>query len=157
MVLMIKNLLANAGDIREAGSIPGLIPGKTSWWRALATHSSILVWRIPWTTEPGGLHSMGPQRIRHNWSGWAGMYVLLYGYTGICWSSHQMIDICLPSTFRVLWIYCYKQIQSIYMSLLASQVVLVVKNPPDNAGDITAASSTLGSGRSPGGGHSNPI
>ena len=33
----------------------------------LATHSSILAWRIPWTEEPGGLQSMESQRIRHNW------------------------------------------------------------------------------------------
>ena len=32
----------------------------------MATHSSILAWRIPWTEEPGGLQSMGSQRIRHN-------------------------------------------------------------------------------------------
>ena len=32
----------------------------------MATHSSILAWRIPWTEEPGGLQSMGPQRVRHN-------------------------------------------------------------------------------------------
>ena len=32
----------------------------------MATHSSILAWRIPWTEEPGGLWSMGSQRIRHN-------------------------------------------------------------------------------------------
>ena len=31
-----------------------------------ATHSSILAWRIPWTEEPGGLQSMGLQRVRHN-------------------------------------------------------------------------------------------
>ena len=31
------------------------------------THSSILAWRIPWTEEPGGLHSMGLQRVGHNW------------------------------------------------------------------------------------------
>ena len=31
-----------------------------------ATHSSILVWRIPWTEEPGGLQSMGSQRVGHN-------------------------------------------------------------------------------------------
>ena len=31
-----------------------------------ATHSSILVWRIPWTEEPGGLHSMGLQRVGHD-------------------------------------------------------------------------------------------
>ena len=39
----------------------------------------------------------------------------------------------------------------------ASQVALVVKNPPVNAGDISDAGSTLGSGRSPGGGHDNPL
>ena len=32
----------------------------------MATHSSILAWRIPWTEEPGLLHSMGSQRVRHN-------------------------------------------------------------------------------------------
>ena len=32
----------------------------------MATHSSILAWRIPWTEEPGGLESTGSQRIGHN-------------------------------------------------------------------------------------------
>ena len=32
----------------------------------MATHSSILAWRIPWTEEPGGVQSMGSQRVRHN-------------------------------------------------------------------------------------------
>ena len=31
-----------------------------------STHSSILAWRIPWTEEPGGLQSMGSQRVRHD-------------------------------------------------------------------------------------------
>ena len=34
--------------------------------REMATHSSILAWRIPWTEEPGGLQSMGSQRIGHD-------------------------------------------------------------------------------------------
>ena len=34
----------------------------------MATHSSILAWRIPGTEEPGGLPSMGSHRIGHNWS-----------------------------------------------------------------------------------------
>ena len=34
----------------------------------IATHSSILAWRIPWTEEPGRLQSMGLQRVRHDWS-----------------------------------------------------------------------------------------
>ena len=32
----------------------------------MATHSSVLAWRIPWTEEPGGLQSMGSQRVRHD-------------------------------------------------------------------------------------------
>ena len=34
--------------------------------KGIATHSSILAWRIPWTEEPGGLQSMGLQRVRHD-------------------------------------------------------------------------------------------
>ena len=34
----------------------------------MATHSSILAWRIPWTEEPGGLQSTGSQRVGHDWS-----------------------------------------------------------------------------------------
>ena len=39
--------------------------------KEMATHSSILAWRIPWTREPGGLWSMGSQRVGHDWSDWA--------------------------------------------------------------------------------------
>ena len=34
--------------------------------KGMATHSNILAWRIRWTGEPGGLQSMGSQRVRHN-------------------------------------------------------------------------------------------
>ena len=34
--------------------------------KKMTTHSSILAWRIPWTQEPGGLQSMGLQRVRHD-------------------------------------------------------------------------------------------
>ena len=37
----------------------------------MATHSSTLAWRIPWTEEPGRLQSIGSQTVRHNWSSWA--------------------------------------------------------------------------------------
>ena len=51
---MVKNLPVNAGDIRDTSSISG--------WEdpleGMATHSSILAWRIPWTEEPGGLHTV---------------------------------------------------------------------------------------------------
>ena len=37
--------------------------------KGMAVHSSILAWRIPWTEEPGGLWSMGSQRVGHHWGG----------------------------------------------------------------------------------------
>ena len=50
--------------VRETpGSISGLgVPLEKS----VATHSSVLAWRIPWTEEPGGLQSMGLQRVGHD-------------------------------------------------------------------------------------------
>ena len=49
---MVKNPPTNAGDIRDAGSIPDQ---EDPLEEGMTTHSSILVWRIPWTEEPGGL------------------------------------------------------------------------------------------------------
>ena len=49
---MVKNLPANAKDVRDPVSIPGV--GKIPWRRAQATHSSILARRIPWTEELAG-------------------------------------------------------------------------------------------------------
>ena len=36
--------------------------------KEMATYSSIHAWKIPWAEEPGGLHSMGSQSVRHNWA-----------------------------------------------------------------------------------------
>ena len=36
--------------------------------KEMATHSSILAWKIPWTEEPGGLQSTGSQRVRHDFT-----------------------------------------------------------------------------------------
>ena len=38
--------------------------------KEMATHSSILAWRIPWTEETGGLQSTGSQRVGHDWATW---------------------------------------------------------------------------------------
>ena len=63
MVLVVKNLPANAGDVRDKGLIPGL--GSSPGGR-MATHSSILAWSIPWVEEPGGIQITGPQRVGHD-------------------------------------------------------------------------------------------
>ena len=65
--------------------------------KGMVTHSSILGWRIPWTEGPGGLHSMGSQRIGHDKA---------------------------TNTTEQLTLFW------------TSQVVLVVRNPPANAGDV---------------------
>ena len=44
----------------------------------MATHSSIFAWRIPWPEEPGGLQSLGPQRVRHNLVTKQQQYSLIY-------------------------------------------------------------------------------
>ena len=60
VVLVVKNLPACVGDVRDVGSIlgsgrsPGGGPGKP------------LAWRITWTEEPGGLRSIGLQKVRHD-------------------------------------------------------------------------------------------
>ena len=55
---VVKNPLANAGDTRDAGSIPGSgrSPGGGN-----GNSLHILAWEIPWTEEPGGLQSTGSQ------------------------------------------------------------------------------------------------
>ena len=74
--------------------------------KEMATHSSVLAWRIPGTGEPGGMPSMGSHRVGHDWSDLA---------------------------------------------------AAAAKNLPARAGDIRDSSSIPGSGRSPGGGHGNPL
>ena len=59
---MVKNPPANAGDAMQIRSLGWKGPLEEK----MATHSSILAWRIPGTEEPGGLQSMGLQRVKHN-------------------------------------------------------------------------------------------
>ena len=58
---MVKYLPTNAGDIRDVDLILGL---EDPLEEGMATHSSILVLRIPWTEKLGGLQSIGLQRVR---------------------------------------------------------------------------------------------
>ena len=78
--------------------------------KEMATHSSILAWRIPWMEEPGGLGKESDTTERLH-----------------------------------------------FHSILASQVELVVKHLHANAGDIRNVGLIPGSGKSPGGGHGNPL
>ena len=57
---MVKNLPAMQETVVQS------LGWKDSLEKGMATHSSILAWRIPWTEEPGGLQSMGVQRVRYD-------------------------------------------------------------------------------------------
>ena len=62
---MVKNLPANAGDVRDKGSISGLgrSPGGGH-----GNPCSILAWKRPWSEEPGRLQSIGSHRVGQEWS-----------------------------------------------------------------------------------------
>ena len=61
--------------------------------KEMATHSSILTWRIPGTEEPGGLPSMGSHRLKHDWSDLAA--AAAYSFWGIfCFFSSNFFSSC---------------------------------------------------------------
>ena len=63
IVKWVKNLPA----MQETQELPVPSVGQEdSLEKAIATHSNILAWEIPWTEEPGRLHSTGSQRVRHD-------------------------------------------------------------------------------------------
>ena len=57
-----KECACNAGDLGSTARLGNLLE------KGMATHSSNLAWRIPWTEESGGLQSMGSQRVGHHWA-----------------------------------------------------------------------------------------
>ena len=57
---MVKNPPANARDVAQSLGQEDLLE------KEMATHNSVLAWRIPGTGEPGGLPSMGSHRVGHN-------------------------------------------------------------------------------------------
>ena len=60
MAQLVKKLPANAGDIGDTGLILGW---EDPLEKEMATHSSSLAWKIPWTEEPGRQQSMGSQEL----------------------------------------------------------------------------------------------
>ena len=130
---------------RQWQPTPALLPGKSHVWRNLvgyspwgreesvtterlhfhfhalekemATHSSILAWRIPGTEDPGGLPSTGLHRVGHDWSDlaaaaadirWTDIYIYIYIYVYIYTHTHTYTHTHIP-----IWIY------SIYLFYLS--------------------------------------
>ena len=57
----------SGSDGKESTGSAGDLGWEDPLEKIMAALSSILAWRIPWTVEPGGLQSMGLQRIEHDW------------------------------------------------------------------------------------------
>ena len=67
MALGVESPPTNGGrHERQVHMIPRFLVQKDPLEKGMATHSSILAWRISWTEEPGGLESMGSQRVGHD-------------------------------------------------------------------------------------------
>ena len=116
----------------------------------MATHSSVLAWRIQGTGEPGGLPSMGLHRVGHDWSdlavaaavGWLGDSQVFLGWL---WSS------LLVLVYAVLLIRVWPNGKVGFPGGASG------KGPPTNGGDAQDAGSISGLGQSPGGRHGNTL
>ena len=64
MAFLVAHKVKSLPEMRETQvqSLGGEEPPE----KEMETHSSVLAWRIPWTEDPGGLQSMGSQRVGHN-------------------------------------------------------------------------------------------
>ena len=99
VVLVVKNLMTNTGEARDAGSIPGSgrFPGGGH-----GNHSSILSWRIPRREGPGKLESIGSQRVRHNWSDLACMQTFFFSTPTSLKSYYVFFSVIFIFSFRVI-------------------------------------------------------
>ena len=71
--------------------------------KGMATHSSILAWRIPWTEEPGGLQSMGWRRAGYDWATDTHTHAMNLGSWGTVYKSHILskFDTLLFLAFKI--------------------------------------------------------
>ena len=148
MTLMVKNLPAMQETQVQSLGWEDLLE------KGMATHSSVLAWRVP-LFLPGKLHRgawRGLWRVRHSWVTTTFTFKDIQDklssrqlYTG-AWRAG-------PRSGLAIWIVSH-YIDGIHVIL---QGALVVKKLPANAGDIRDAGSIPGLGRTPGGGHGNPL
>ena len=83
----LRKSFPGGSDGKESACNTGNLGWKDPPEKEMATYSRILAWRIPWTEEPGGLQSMGSQRVGHDW----------VTNTFLGWGSHVEAAVLSPS------------------------------------------------------------
>ena len=112
LVLALKNLPANVGDIRDTVlSLCQYDPLE----KEMTTHSSVLAWRIPWTEEPGGLQSIGSHRAGHDWRSLAHMRTDTHFYQ--CSSTRSYLYIVITFTVRAVKSSTFLQLRNLKVLL----------------------------------------
>ena len=116
MARLVKKLSANAGDIKR---LVWFLSQEDPREEGLATHSSILAWRIPWTEEPGRLQSIGSQRVQYHWSDLAQhiMVILFLGFFFFLYLTQESLLSCSISAVTY------------YQTLMTSYILAAVPLP----------------------------
>ena len=139
--------------------------GQEDLEKEMATHSSILAWKVPWIKEPRRLGvTKSRTRLRvfiFIYSSLATAYHVNGRNSGVSLTelrpgSDTFLSTCGQAQALLLFPHLQNGDNIIYL-MDASQMALVVKNPPTNAGDIRDVGSVLGFGISPGEGNGNPL
>ena len=140
--------------------------------KEMEAHSSVPAWRIPGTGEPGGLPSVGSQRVGYDWSDFAAAayipeWVLLLPQSLELPIAHSSCSINIGITIKMLFFIKKRSFlmslrynwQNFKISNIDSGFPggMVVENLPPRAGDRGDVSLIPGSGRSPGLGNGNPL
>ena len=105
--LVLKNLPANAGDIREILVQP--LDWEDPREEVTAIHFNILAWGIPWTEEPHSVQSIVLHRAGHNWRDLAHMHLCkteVYGVKSLFWVFNRVQNFpTIPSSFHVCYFF----------------------------------------------------
>ena len=129
--------------------------------KEMATHSSTLAWKIPWTEEPGRLQSMGSQRVGHEWAtSLHSLHTLSLEKEMATHSSILAWRIPWTEEPGGPWSMGSQRVRhdwSDWTRMHAPYLGFPGSSAVKNAGDLGDASSIPGLGRSPGGGNGNPL
>ena len=88
----------------------------------MANHSSILVWRAPWTEEPGGLQSIWSHRLGHDWSNFTYTHLSWFYYNDVQFLENRIINTCNYHNIMCILAYSAEKAIAPHSSTLAWKI-----------------------------------